>query len=90
MPLLLLEDHPDRGIIIRLWSVVGVEVDVLGRAAIGTPSAAVMTKGGASICGGLMCAAVVTGVTGWITVASGEIHPHHDLGPQLLFQLRQL
>ena len=59
------------------------------RAASGTPSAAVMGQGGASICGGLMWAAVATWVTGWMVVHVGDTAPPQDRGPQLGSQVRQ-
>ena len=47
----------------------------------GTPTLAVMTKGGASCCGGLICAAVTTAATVWIVVACMLVEPGQFLGP---------
>ena len=58
--------------------------------ASGTPVAAVMITGGASICGGLMQAAVMTGASGWTTEVSGDKKPHQVLTPQVPSQMRQL
>ena len=60
------------------------------RSLIGTPSAPLMTVGGASTCGGLMAAAVGTVVIGWMTVASGDWTPGHNETPQPGCHWRQL
>ena len=69
-------------------TVAGSRSSKSGSSASGTPVAAVMMTVGASICGGLMLAAVMTGASGWTTVASGERKPHQVLTPQMLNQMR--